>query len=83
MTVSYSNTLLKGIEFSHLTTENDLKQKEGIMAKIRRALKLMTESFSEFVLKNHEEAVEAHELQHECTIEQAKLKSYEVRRHLI
>ncbi|MBC7465660.1 MAG: hypothetical protein H7256_06665 [Bdellovibrio sp.] len=52
------------------------------MAKIKQVIKSMTESFSEFVLRK-DQAIEVHELQHDYTIEQAKIKSYEVRRHMI
>lgn len=52
------------------------------MAKIKQAFKIMTDSFTEFVLSK-DQALEVHELQHDYTIEQAKMKSYEFRRHLI
>ena len=50
------------------------------MAKIKQALRKITESFSEFVL-HRESAVEKNHLNYEHNIELAKMKSYEVRRH--
>lgn len=50
------------------------------MAKIKQALRKITESFTEFVLQ-HDNAIEKSHIKYEYTIEQAKMKSYEMRRH--
>lgn len=50
------------------------------MAKIKQVFRKLTESFNEFVVYN-DKAIDKNQVAYEYTIEQAKLKSYEVRRH--
>jgi len=52
------------------------------MAKIKQAFRKLSDTFSDLVF-HKDDAIERSQLNYEQTIEQAKLQSYEIRRHLV